>query len=419
MPAPASAENLAFVTPYLPDQSETFPESEITAAAGYFGVSRSAAVERLQAENEAMRLQPIVEQRWPSSFGGMWLDESGSPSIFVAFADDAQGHRNDVAAMSERPTSIHGVAVEHSLAALRDTRGWIRSERDSTAAGRPPSDIGPSLRASGGRFSLDIDVRTNRLVVRMARPTDGLQKEMRARYGPNLDVRRGDDGAAFTCTRADCFDESTNFGVMRGGLSLVGGGRGCTSSFTAYGPASGRRFVLSAGHCFAQGTSVANGGVAYGTVDAVRFGGRSDAERIVNGNSAWTETGRVWVEQTDQRSLHYIQSWSGIVVGTQIGKSGNTTGTTRGLVSSRDYTTNGGVPNGQQFILTQGPTAVCVQSGDSGGSVFRNDVAWAITSGAAANNGMILPCSDPTYFSYFGVAEFAQQDLNVLLLSGP
>lgn len=415
---------------YVPSASEEFSAEEVTATAEFFSISDEAAQDRLASENEAMRLQAWAERRWPNEFAGAWLDTAGSPDIHLAFTGDTSARMAEVMSESELDRHVVGHAARHSLTALRAIQQRMGVERQQVRSGSAPTDMPASARQSMGRYAIDIDVRTNRLQVFSFDGSDpgSLQRDFRARYLPELDVVRSFEptGAAACASRDNCRP------TMRGGLGIFGAAT-CSTAFATHAASdSSRTFVLSAAHCAGgSGAERRNGGSVYGTVTGEVFGdpprtnslrGRVDAERIINddGGDTWQNSSWVYLDPGNYREVINYVSWSNIVVGVQVVKSGWRSGQTRGLVDSRDYDTAGFVPFGNRFIRS-GPHAdqtrvLCMMPGDSGGSVLRNNTAYGIMTGLAADaQGNPMPCGTTGYFSFFGAFEYAISVLSLRL----
>lgn len=143
-------------------------------------------------------------------------------------------------------------------------------------------------------------------------------------------------------------------------------------------------------------------GDRYGNVDLYGYSGPLDAERIVRTNYQFRNSGKFVVVGEYPRMVTGYQSHSNIVIGTLVGKTGFTTGTTRGYVTSKNAAPNY-VPNSYNFVSAD----YCSASGDSGGSLFRNGVAWGIHSG-----GVPGECD-----AVFGAMNYVLSSLNVTLLT--
>lgn len=389
--------------PWEPSDDETIEEADIEATALALNTSKQQAERRIRIEGAAVSLQREVESRWPETTAGVWLSEAVEPALSVAFTENAEANVEQLSGAFPYPEILRPVTFARSLIDLQGIQRKIVAERTALQSGSAPAGLGPAIRGTDGHYDIEIRVQDNLIIVRAEPPSDELVPEFRARYGEPIEVERGVTEP--DCTRVDC-----RFS-MRGGLRIVGPSFGCSTAFTAFGPATGRRFVLSAGHCGGAdfGSSRSNGGSQYGTMDRDVQEYRWDAERIVRTNQSWNEAGLVWVESFDQRPVHSYTGWSSQVIGTQVGKAGNTTGTTRGFVESKYYSPSY-VPNGERFVTT----SYCSGPGDSGGAIFRNNSAWGIHSGSTSS----ISCSDPQHFSLYGAIDYAIDELNVQLIGG-
>lgn len=149
-----------------------------------------------------MRLEADFRTRWPDELAGVWLDEVGGPDIFVSFSGNDAGRRGDEArGLSKLPERLVTRAANRSLAALEGMQQ--RMVKDREAAGAAAQDQPDSMRQARGAYDLDVDVRTNRLVVKTnVGDRASLERDMRRRYIPELDVVPA--AARVACVRTDC-----------------------------------------------------------------------------------------------------------------------------------------------------------------------------------------------------------------------
>ncbi len=218
----------------------------------------------------------------------------------------------------------------------------------------------------------------------------------------------GSDEQSADCERgrADCFPD------MIGGLRIVHRGEACTSGFAAYGPASGRSFVLTAGHCAdgVAGTIWLNGGEPYGQGERPTENGYIDAQRIALTSLRWVNQGEIWADSDIRPVRSYIR-WEDVVVGegNNVGVSGQATGTGRAAVTTK-YWTSYGVSR-QIALSDQNVGDLCTDNGDSGAPYFRYSSAIAIHHGSNRDNA---GCSDE-YRAFGSSIEYVIDRLNLEL----
>ena len=196
---------------------------------------------------------------------------------------------------------------------------------------------------------------------------------------------------------------------MRAGLRIVGP-HPCTSGFSARG-GSGRSFMLTAGHC---GTGVfRNGGAIYGSTDRNLYEESIDydVQRIVRTNSSWSHSWYIFLNANDFRRIDSTIPNNQITVGTQVGQTGNGTGTTRGNV--RMLNVGKPIVGGPRVYVA---ADYCSSNGDSGGGVFRNNTAWGLHVTSTARGGGVSDCNNQHFRSYFLPIRTAASSLNVTIV---
>lgn len=379
-------------------------------------ISEDEARWRMDVEVAAGELQAQLLAQWPDSLAGMWLSTEGPTTLTVAFTENADNNVAEIAEDFAYPDVLRAATAAHSISELEAAFSRVVDERGQAQRGQAPTDLPAAMRQTEGRFDVTLDERGNGLILQADPRPPGLARAASRRYG--VPVTANSDVTIPTCTRDDC-----RFS-MRGGLRLSFATSYCSSAFTAYGAATGNRFIVSAGHCGnsyptttcaivpenESGSARSNGGSAYGTVTGEFVRENVDAERIIRSSSSWTEAPVVWVESNDQRTMSAILPYNNIVVGMQVGKSGVRTGTTRGYITSRSVAPCY-VANSYGFLQAD----YCALPGDSGGAVFRNNEAVGINSGGTRED----PAGGCTsgHRSMFGSAEHAFSRLNLTLLT--
>lgn len=180
---------------------------------------------------------------------------------------------------------------------------------------------------------------------------------------------------------------STNAATVRGGDAVYtpGGGR-CSAGFPARDRA-GARYMIWAGHCNEGGGTFTSGGERIGTSAGSAFtsyDGTPDRDigalRIDADDTVVT---RVNPYGTSGYNLDAPLGASRPAVGTELCKSGSTTGITCGRITGYDVSVNYTDAQGRQVAQVSGlmTTTVCTEGGDSGGAYTTGGYAVGLTSG--------------------------------------
>jgi hypothetical protein len=333
------------------------------------------------------------------------VSESG---IEIAFTSDAEERVSQLASGFPDPSLLHPVTFKWSAAELEARQMAMVADRSAIQADRV-SIAG----LSDGNYDLNIDIPTNSLQLIAPKVTSQMKESTASRYGSDVIVVEGPIAEPATCVRADCRYD------LRSGLETIDYADSslCSSAFVVR-KENGERELLSAAHCGGGGNGDLSddryhGGEVYGDVSDQKYEGRVDAERVsITGDFA----GRAWVfRDLDHKSwdVTSVGDWSGLLL--DVGgfcKAGVTTNESCGKFTSKNYSPSY-VSDSNRFLLSPN---MCVQPGDSGAGVYREDGhrAIGITSGAAANaSGEVLNCSNEDYFSIHGHIEYVENSLNV------
>ena len=322
------------------------------------------------------------------------------------------------------PNDLRAVDAPMPQNALMAILNEMNQDRTALQNGTPPDDLPQEIKDTKGHYDLGTDVPVNMVVVAVETATDELLQAFRSTYTSRIIMRQGLSEPAGCASQFDCRY------AMMGGLELeipsitpaLIGPVLCSSAFTAFFTADpSKNYVISAGHCNDdpqhQGTAHRNGGANYGVVTRATKAGRVDALRVRRDYAPWRESGKFLVlDETNPRPVLAYQRYADMVVGEYIGKTGRTTGTTRGYV--RDLHASSFFAGSYDFVRA----SFCANSGDSGGAVWRGNSAWGIVSavdsvnnpdGCRNINGNVQTGRQ----GYFGAIEFALNDLGLSLHS--
>lgn len=321
----------------------------------------------------------------------------------VAFTQDAEANVASLRETFPYANDLKAVAAPRSMAVLQALQDQMRADR-TALQGDAPSSLPQLIQDTGGTYDLDIDVRTSTVVARVELATPQLQQAFQDAYSDAVVVQSGVAQPA-ACSIFDCYP------AMMGGLEWdIPNTWTCSTAFLAQTD-SGTKYTMSAGHCYTDtGVSARrHGGASYGSVTVYQKSGPVDAERVARTNDAFKHSSKFFVEGEYPRLVDSSKHWSLIVIGTYIGKTGYRTGTTRGYVTSKSIAP-GYVPNSYNFVAAD----MCLNGGDSGGSVWRTGTAWGISSGYYPYTS----CNNPKGTlgegtAIFGAMDYALSALNL------
>jgi streptogrisin D len=327
--------------------------SAVDSMARSFGITHAQAVQRLQKEASVQATADRLSRTLGTRAAGSFID-SATGGLVVNVLDAA-------AAAQVRASGASARMVSRSLASLNQIKASL--DRIRGAAGT----------------SWAVDVQSNTVVVSVPANATGAGVSAllaRARsFGSSVRIERT-AGAASTQ-------------AFFGGQAILTGGSRCTAGFNTFVPASGNRYVVTAGHCTNIGTTwTTSSGQLIGNTAASRFPGDDFGAIRVSSPSALQPQGGV----LNNGAFLDISSAGRVAVNSTVCKTGSTTGTTCGRVLQYNTTVN--YPQGTVFGLTT--TNVCTQPGDSGGPLFAGSQGQGVTSG-----GTVGSCSQTGFRSFF------------------
>ncbi len=417
-----STESQTWAAPdwtYSPD--EPILDGDIAARAIGESITHEEAERRLKADRAASQLQDVAQSRWPDTFAGLWISHDSSYRVNVAFTRDATARLSELRAAFRYPGDVQTVGAVYSLDALTALQGRLATERSTLQQGHDVPGMPDAIRSTRGVYDLDIDITAGQVVVRAAQPTSALRAAFAQRYSGPVVVREGLSKPR-ACTQADCRY------AMLGGLQLqigVGGyGGWCSSAFPAYYTSDPSiRYVLSAGHCY-QNTGIAqryNGGELYGSTTSSQMAYEVDVERDRRASgTVWRESSKFIVQgEAYPRMVNTVTTYASMPVGAYLGKTGYTTGTTRGYITSK-FSAPSYVPNARNFVEAD----MCADGGDSGSAVWSGNSAYGILSGGYLFsycrdiNGTMRPFLDSAGTTIFGALSYATAAMAVTIMTG-
>jgi streptogrisin C len=231
-----------------------------------------------------------------------------------------------------------------------------------------------------------VDPVTGTVVVSVPRGADdSITRRFLARAegkGQKVSVR---EVAGKVTTTADDFS-------LRGGVQVdKNTGYICSLGFNAR-TSKGNRIFLTAGHCTAGKPSFSRNGYILGNTYSSSFPGNDyGAVGVIEG---WDQQG--YVEGWGAGNIA-VRGIADQTVGSDLCKSGKSTGWTCGKIVARNVTVNYG---NNRIVRGLFEHTACVEAGDSGGANMTGNYAEGITSGAALINGQCLEKSGQTNESY-------------------
>ncbi|WP_342714977.1 S1 family peptidase [Lentzea xinjiangensis] len=290
----------------------------------------------MASDQKSSELAEQAKASLGDAFGGAWIDQaSGKLTVAVT-----------------RPgLSVSGAdvkVVSSSLAQLNGTKSVL----DLMSA---PSSI----------TSWRVDEKSNTVVVEVNKNTRDAAAEKFIATAKSI-------GSAVTVEEVT--ESPKPLYDLRGGDAIYMGGGRCSLGFSVSGG------YVTAGHCGTTGTAVSGyNRVAQGTFAGSVF--PSSDMAWVRTNANWTP--RPWVNRYNGSNVT-VQGSTQAAVGSQICRSGSTTGWRCGTVQAFNQTVN--YPQGQVRGLTR--TNACAEGGDSGGSWVAGSgfgQAQGVTSGGSGN----------------------------------
>jgi hypothetical protein len=160
------------------------------------GCITTTKAEAAHSGDHPVSLEGLARGHWPETYAGIWGDPSAqgtsdeqSATIFVGFTADATQRTAELDALADSAGLAHGelkpVEVVFPLVFLERLARRIGKHGTLARKGerRMPG-------THGGRFDLNIDVRSNRIEVLLPRPSAKTRRTF-ARYGPAVVVVRG------------------------------------------------------------------------------------------------------------------------------------------------------------------------------------------------------------------------------------
>ena len=303
------------------------------------GLSSSEATELLAAQAEAFEVDEAATEAAADAYGGSLFD-TDSLELTVLVTDTA-------AIEAVEATGAKAEVVEHGIEGLEE----IVDELNESNA--KPGVVGWYPDVAGDTIVLEV--------------MEGSEADV-----DDLLAEAGVDAADVTVETTT--EQPELYADIIGGLAYTMGGR-CSVGFAATN-ASGQPGFVTAGHCGSVGTAVSIGN-GRGVFERSVFPGNDAA--FVRGTSNFTLTNLV--SRYNSGGYATVSGSSAAPIGSQVCRSGSTTGWHCGTIQARNQTVR--YSQGAVYSLTR--TSVCAEPGDSGGSFISGSQAQGVTSGGSGN----------------------------------
>ncbi|SDG98817.1 streptogrisin C [Lentzea fradiae] len=332
----------AFGAPAAPSvptgsDTESYPAELLQAVERDLGLNADQARVRLASDQQASELAEQAKASLGDAFGGAWIDQA-SGKLTVAVTKPGLS-----------VTGAETKVVQNSLAKLNGTKSVL----DLMSA---PASI----------TSWRVDEKSNSVVVEVNKNTRDAAADAFIATAKSI---------GSTVKVEEVTEAPTPLYDLRGGDAIyMGSGGRCSLGFSVSGG------FVTAGHCGTTGTSVSGSNrVAAGSFAGSVFPGSDMA--WVRTNSNWTP--RPWVNRYNGTNV-VVKGSTQAAIGSQICRSGSTTGWRCGTVQAFNQTVN--YSQGSVRGLTR--TNACAEPGDSGGSWVAGSgfgQAQGVTSGGSGN----------------------------------
>jgi streptogrisin C len=316
------------------DSEPASPDDLVSALADSLDITPESALDLMELQYEAAETESELRTELGEAFGGAVFD-SETRELTVHVTDSAAVDEV-VAAGAEAELVDHGQDELSALAAELDA---VEETADDAVTG------------------WYIDIEENSVVVETLDGGSEAAEELLADAGVDTDAVQVAEGA----------EQPELYQDIIGGEYYRTGAGTCSVGFAVEGG------FVTAGHCGGVGTSTTG---PDGTVAGSVFPGA---------DMAWVETGSSWnpapLVSDHSGGTVTVTGHEEASVGSEICRSGGTTGWHCGTIEATDQTVR--YPEGTVNGLTG--TNACAEPGDSGGSWLAGTEAQGVTSGGSGN----------------------------------
>jgi streptogrisin C len=326
----------------------------VAAVMADWDVSVEEATVRIERQDQIARLAEYLAVRYPTEFGGIWIDHEDVGVVRVAVLTP-------------------GIAVK--AAPLFDLTGLVSevpAERTWLELSLIASEVGMAIVTEGAALDTHIDLQANRVAVTIPEdPTsdqEDLAAQMQVLHGAAVEIQAGALREWFddACTDTACDPP------IRGGIQ-INGSSNCSTGFVMKN-AAGTKRILTASHCApGSGSKYRHNGTIIGSTVASRDSGDVDARAVGFDNVTYWNPKR-WVFHQAFAGLPADASFTitsrasnaSIVEGTCLCRTGWNSNTRCGVIEQ----TGANFGNNTNVVLVH----VCALNGDSGGPYYDHSV---------------------------------------------
>ncbi|HET8955755.1 MAG TPA: S1 family peptidase [Solirubrobacterales bacterium] len=432
-----------------PEATAKVTPAEAAAYQDQFGVSRSVASERLEVQTRGSKahIGAVLEERLRNDFGGLWFDNEtgeyviGIPSGAKGKSADRRVIANELAAASIGGSAYRTSTVDSSWSALLDAGDQISERlRDLIEHRMARVQIDPIANA----VIVGVPESASGSAPVIARRTEGVGVNVKIQ--PVIDERF--QKGLLACVNNGIYEKFCGQ-PLRGGVGIRPSGYGtspagfCTAAFRATGKTDGRRYWLTAGHCvkdlnenevqqwekvtwgWETWDPITGTGQSIGLLTQWDFPHHDWAKIDVTntwGDTSPSNTIAYWSRGEQGPVVDEAYAINGIAenqVGNQACHSGIATGTSCGTITRLEKAFNptegpeGTIVDTWEVENRQSGDNLCLERGDSGGSVFSNHYALGIVSFGTRGY-----CASGNLLNYVDIGE-AAADLGVTLAPNP
>jgi Trypsin len=393
------------------------PAAEYTAER--YAVTVAEATRRATLDPNIDRLAALIVQELAAVSGGIFIDHSQDAFVRVAVADRATP--DDLAA-ADAMIEKAGLSGEAAVVPVRYSypelvAAYVRL--GGGGDGIEPADDPVKLDSFNTRdiVSVGINIPDNAVEVGVLKNGSlaSAAAEIGLKVGEIVRVTESDPILSLACPTQNACDAPLRGGTRVSAPQTPGPATtACTGGFVARAPLSGRRYLVTAGHCFANISSTTNFSVtiANGTTSVLGppltalyengclvvlptdpcSAGDMGAIRILNySTTGWDARGWVFNTSVDNSyPIRTVELW-GPHAGDSVCAMGITSGKACGTVGATSLCYSVTVGNVfRKYCGVQRVDGLCRTSGDSGGPAFRFNGGYGVLSGAT---GLALPCN--------------------------
>ncbi|MFB6979136.1 S1 family peptidase [Streptomyces scopuliridis] len=336
----------------LENPAPRYDQAMVKALASSLGVSERAAADRLDRQADQQATLSSLDGQGVA-MDGTYFDKTGD---LVVNADGSAAEKRIEGA------GLNARVAEHGEGKLKA----IKAALDKLALAQAPAGIS----------AWAVDLASDTVTVKVNSDKSTAAKSF-------LEAARAHGDAVRVVNASQKLSPQN---AVSPGEEMAFDGFVCSVGYGAR-DASGRQFLVTAGHCienlpvlsyegkrFAEGT---DSQFALGK-DSVDMGiaAVDEGSSITTAVSTWGKAGTVAVEGAERAP-----------VGADVCKSGRTTQWTCGKIDSYDVSVTYSDPNGgpRTVVTGLGSSTVCTQGGDSGGAYISGNQAQGMTSGGPMN----------------------------------